>query len=61
MKEKIRELARELLSKVESIGITDEDFNKMSQTEKLKYISHQSYCNGQLNVINQVLSIIGEK
>lgn len=61
MKEKIRELARELLSNAESTGVSDEEYNKMSYSEKLKYISNQSYCNGQLNAINQVLSIIGEE
>lgn len=58
MLEKIKAIYDEILKKAEKTQKSDEEFVKLSVTEMSDYLREQSYINGQLSIIQQVIQII---
>ena len=58
MKEKIYQLAQEILDKANQTTKSDEEFRKMSEAQKSRYLQEQNFINGQLSTINKVIELI---
>lgn len=58
MKEKILELAQEILAQVKEAS--KKNFADMSLSDQTSFLQEQSYLNGQLSIINKVMEIMRE-